>query len=149
MVVDCPLRYTLLMNDYWGFGDQRFHEEILRLPIAADWSKPFRERVAAARSWRSIELEAILATIEAVTRKLRTRGWKRRHTSNRKRDGHADSRYYRAPNTNYEIRISSHPHPTNFQGRQYIITRQILYGYNVLGLITMIERDLRNHVQEQ
>ena len=127
------------------YFDQRLVADMLALPIAADWAKPFRARVANARSWRVIEREAILATIEAVTRKLRTRGWKRRHTSNRKHDGHADSRYYRAPGSNYEIRISSHPHPTSYRGREYIITRQTLWQYNVLGLIMMIERDLREH----
>src|SRR3569833_922739 len=102
------------MDYYVDPSAQRLRAEVLALPIAADWSKPFRERVAAARSWRSIELVDILATNEAVTRKLRTRVWRRRHTSNRKRDGHADSRFYIAPGTNYEIRISSHTHPTTY-----------------------------------
>ena len=103
----------ILPARFWGLTvdsiDQRLLKEILALPIASDRAKPFYQRVAAQRSWRAIELEAILATIEAVTRKLRTRGWKRCYTSNRKRDGHADSRYYR--NGSYEIRSAATPIP--------------------------------------
>src|SRR4051812_16337164 len=90
---------------------------VLCLPMAADWAKPFRERVAAERFFKRIEEEAVLATIEALTRKLRSRGWTRRHSSKRRRDGHADSRYYRPPRANIQVRISSHKHPGCYAGR--------------------------------
>jgi len=114
---------------------------VLGLPMAADWAKPFRQRVLTQQSERRVLDEAVLATIEALTRRLRTRGWKRRHTSKRRRDGHADSRYYRK--ASHEIRISSHPHPGVYKGTQFIITPEMITQYNVLGLVHMIERELK------
>jgi len=117
---------------------------VLALPIAAEWAKPFRERVAAAKFHKRIKEEATLATIEALTRKLRSRGWRRRHSSKRRRDGHADSRYYRPPHANVEVRISSHSHPGSYRGMQIVITPDMVTGYDVLGLIHMIEQRLKN-----
>lgn len=119
---------------------------VLSLMVAADWSKPFAARVAQQKFYKRIVEEAALATIEAVTRKLRSRGWQRRYSSPRRGDGHVDSRYYRPPDHHgYEARISTHVHPNLYQGVQYIITAEVMANYNALGLVRLIERDWQSH----
>jgi hypothetical protein len=119
--------------------------EVLALPIAQDWSRPFYFRVAAAGS-KGIKTEALRATIEALTRKLRGRKWQRTHTSTSRVDGRSDSRYYRSPrNAHYIIRISNHSYPGGpYPGAaDYIIDAITMTEYNILGLVMLIERDER------
>lgn len=119
---------------------------VLALPVAQDWAKPFIERVRFAQSVRRTEQEAVLATIEALTRKLRTRGWKRHYSSAKgSKDGRVHSRYYTSPRGRYYIRISNHVlRNGEYKGaKEYIIDGQILLDFNVLGLINLIERDER------
>jgi hypothetical protein len=118
-------------------------EAVLALPIAADWAKPFYQRVATAQGSHIYE-EATRATIEALTRKLRSRKWTLTHASKSKRDRRADSRYYRSPtNHRYVVRISNHGHPAGVYGgaKDYLINHDLMANFNVLGLIQMIERD--------
>jgi hypothetical protein len=119
--------------------------DVLAIPIAQDWSKPFYLRVASCRN-KGLEMEASRATIEAVTRKLRARKWQRTHTSTSRIDGRSDSRYYRSPrNQHYVVRISNHKFPGGpYRGAaDYIIDKRTMCEYNVLGLIMMIERHER------
>lgn len=125
--------------------DWRSVDDVLALPIAADWAKPFYRRVVTARG-HHLYKEATRATIEALTRKLRSRKWTLTHTSKAKHDGRADSRYYRSPTDHrYVVRISNHNHPAGvYAGAQdYVIDAAMMAEFNVLGLINMIERDMK------
>jgi hypothetical protein len=126
--------------------DWRSVDDVLALPIAADWAKPFYRRVAIARG-HHIYKEATRATIEALTRELRSRKWTLTHASKDKRDGRADSRYYRSPsNHQYVVRISNHGHPAGVYAgaKDYVVDAAMMAEFNVLGLINMIERDVRD-----
>lgn len=124
---------------------------VLALPVAQHWAKPFSARVASA-SGRRIQHEAIRATIEALTRKLRYRKWIRRHTSISRVDGRSDSRYYRSPrNPQFVIRISNHAYPGgSYPGaKDYIINMQMMETGTVLDLIAIIEADERAYDYEK
>ncbi|CAM6054467.1 unnamed protein product [Sphagnum tenellum] len=118
--------------------------EVLALPMAQDWAKPFRERVALQTSFKAIRREAQRATIEAITRRLRTLKWRRKYTSNASYDGRADSRYYVSPHfPPYQIRISNHPFPNGkyYGSAEYLITTSIIEQYNVAGFVALILRE--------
>jgi len=118
-------------------------KQVLALPIACEWAKPFRARVAEAKG-RDIAVEAGRATIEVLTRKLRCRKWVRRRTSKAKWDGRAESRYYRSPhNQSFEIRISNHPYPKGtYPGAvNYIISPEVMLTNTVNQLLRQIVQD--------
>ena len=124
-------------------------DAILKLPIARDWYKPGIARVRGAPAdsdaqWR----EATRATIEVVVRKLLGLGWTRRHTSARRVDGRAESRYLRAPHDPlYEIRISNHPHPKVYPGRaSYLIIPETLQTARVADIVTRIVTEYRRAI---
>jgi hypothetical protein len=118
--------------------------QVLALPIAKDWAKPFRNRVAAAKG-RDILIEAGRATLEAVSRQLRSRKWQRRRTSTTKWDGRAASRYYRSPHDpDFEIRISDHDYPRGtYSGYNYIVTGEVMLTSTINQLVHRIVRDER------
>ena len=111
------------------------------------WSKPSVERVRTARTRHILWQEATRATLEAVVRYLVRRGWYRRRTSKARWDQRAESRYLQAPDRpGYEIRVSNHYFPASGRYRgahEYIITRELMAKHTVLGIVAMIEDDLR------
>jgi len=75
-------------------------------PMAKSWNKAFREKVErAGRIQHNVEGEAQLATIEAIVRAARKRGWKVGHTSRGK--ARASSRYIEVPGRG-QVRVSDH-----------------------------------------
>lgn len=120
-------------------------KQVLALPIAIGWAKPFHARVAKAKG-HQIAIEAARATLEAVTRKLRSRKWERRRTSKAKWDGRADSRYYRSPyNQHFEIRISNHAFPigTYSGAADYVVNREVMLTQTIDQLVRKIVQDER------
>lgn len=82
----------------------------LATPMLDAWRRDLRARVLqAARYGWDVEREAAKATIEAVCREARRRGWQVRHTS-KGRDGRASSRYVIVPGVG-EARVSDHELP--------------------------------------
>jgi hypothetical protein len=118
--------------------------------IAEDWSKPFAARVRNATTDYIRWKESYLATIEAVVRRLVRRGWIRRRTSIGRINHRAASRYLLPKDDRrYVIRISNHyiTPEKKIWLKDYVITDEIIRGYNVLGIITWIERDYRNYLR--
>jgi hypothetical protein len=117
--------------------------EVIDLPVAQDWAKPFRDRVERA-SGHQIHVEATRATIEALTRKLRAKKWARMHTSTSKHDGRSDSRYYQSPVSNkFVIRISNHLFPNGqYRGaKDYVVDTQMMTDYTIADMLAIIEND--------
>lgn len=86
-------------------------------PLFNAWTKPNRERVLnASYDRRSMNAEARRATVEAIAREAKKRGFEVYHTSESK-DGRVSSRYINLPN-NRKARVSDHDLPDTNQ-RQY------------------------------
>ena len=86
-------------------------------PLFNAWTKPNRERVLNADyDRRSMNAEARRATVEAIAREAKKRGFEVYHTSESK-DGRVSSRYINLPN-NRKARVSDHDLPDTNQ-RQY------------------------------
>lgn len=92
----------------------QWRDGIGQLPIYAHWHATFRQRVLAARSFKQFQREAVLATLEAVVRTARKRGWTVRHTSEYKH--RVSSRYIVVKHIGV-CRISNHPVVT--KGKPY------------------------------
>ena len=82
--------------------------DLLNSTVAALWRKDMREMVEG----KSIpERLAVRATLEALVRDARKRGWIRRYTSKTKKTGRATSRYLHRDGQ--VVRISDHVIPMN------------------------------------
>jgi hypothetical protein len=75
----------------------RKEKEMLQHADSLGWAKDRREKIASsfAYDW-DVDVDARLATLEAITRTARKRGWAVRHTSKGK-SGKVDSRYITVP----------------------------------------------------
>ncbi len=108
-----PLKYRL---ERFKEGKKRQSAEraILDRAKSQGWSKTFTDRaVTAHRSGLGHHREANAATLEAITRHAKKRGWGVRHTSAGK-DGRASSRYVQVPGRG-EVRVSDHSLPSTPQ----------------------------------
>jgi hypothetical protein len=92
-------------------------EEAKASPLFNAWTKPNRERVLnATYDRRSMNAEARRATVEAIAREARKRGFEVYYTSTSK-DGRSSSRYINLPNDR-KARIADHDLPDTNQ-RQF------------------------------
>ena len=93
--------------------EQRVADKFTSAPMAQHWTADRRDKIAkwAKYDQESADKEARLATLEAITREARKRGWAVRHTS-AGRDGRVTSRYINVPGMG-EVRVSDHYIPSN------------------------------------
>lgn len=116
------------------------------------WRKDFRERVeqvarGSDEEWK-IGLEAERATMEAIVRAARRRGWQVRHTSTH--NARASSRYIVVPGIG-ECRVSNHEIPETAErvwraseGRRQRWNGEVIIGqdWQTIGLATWLRRVL-------
>lgn len=103
------------------------------------WNTTFRERVeTATRRQDGVEREARAATLEAICREARKRGWTIRHTSS-SRDGRVSSRYIEVPDVG-ECRVSDHELPETEQR----FHNRLTYGAPRWNGEVVIESDWRD-----
>jgi hypothetical protein len=95
-------------------------DAVRRSPMFRSWRADFQDRVLAlaelhggAIRWNPTDDEAAKATLEAICRAARKRGWEVCHTS-QGRDGRSSSRYITIPGVG-EARVSDHALPETAQ----------------------------------
>ena len=91
-------------------------DRYLSAPIASFWRKDFLKKIQAEAPGRNMDSEAKLATLEAIVRAAKKRGWIVEHTSS-SNSGRVSSRYIEVPGGR-SVRISDHYLPMSPQ-REY------------------------------